>query len=51
MRGISVWVDRLTRSIEDAQTGERFETAVIQLGQEDARQFKKKDFKFDWGLE
>ncbi len=51
MRGISIRVDRLTHSIEDARTGERHETEVLQVMPEHAGQIKKSHFGFDWAYE
>ncbi len=51
MRGISIRVDRLTRSIEDANTGERNETEVLRVMPEQVGQIKKSHFGFDWAYE
>ncbi len=51
MRGISIEIDRLTRSIEDVQTGERYETVLIRLLPEDISQIKKSHWLFDWKAE
>lgn len=51
MRGISIRVDRLTHSIEDARTGESHETEVLQVMPEHAGQIKKSHFGFDWAYE
>ncbi len=51
MRGISIRVDRLTHSIEDAKTGERHETEVIRVMPQQVGQIKKSQFGFDWALE
>jgi hypothetical protein len=51
MRGISIRVDRLTHSIEDARTGERHETEVLRVMPEQVGQIKKSHFGFDWAYE
>lgn len=51
LRGVSIQVDKLTHSIEDAKTGERFETALTRLLPEDIGQIKKSHWLFDWKTE
>ncbi len=51
MLGISIRVDRLTRSIEDANTGERYETTLLQVLPEQAQTIKKSHWLFDWHWE
>ncbi len=51
MRGISIEIDRLTRSIEDVQTGEQYETVLIRLLPEHISQIKKSHWLFDWKSE
>ncbi len=41
-------IDKLTNSIENAITGETFDTAAVLLGVQDAKRIKKKDWQFDW---
>lgn len=41
-------IDKLTNSIENALTGEIFETNITQLLKDDIRQIKKADWVFDW---
>jgi hypothetical protein len=41
-------VDKLTNSIENAFTGEVFNTTIIRLIKSDNRQIKKADWVFDW---
>jgi hypothetical protein len=45
---IDIEVDKLTDSIENAISGDRFDTQIIPLAPADARQIKKKDWLFDW---
>jgi hypothetical protein len=51
MEGISIPVDRLTESIEDAETGERHETALLRVQPEQAHTIKKSHWLFDWHWE
>jgi hypothetical protein len=51
MRGITIKIDRLTRSIEDAQTGERYETVMIRALPEQVNELKKPHWLFDWKAE
>ncbi len=44
-------IDKLTRSIENAITGDRFKTEVIELTAADIRSIKKRDWLFDWKAE
>ena len=44
-------IDKLTNSIENALTGEVFDTHVIQLSSKDYRQIVKSDWDFDWHRE
>ena len=41
-------VDKLTNSIENAISGEVFDTDVIRITAKDKKQIKKADWKFDW---
>jgi hypothetical protein len=41
-------IDKLTNSIENALTGEVFDTEVIKLTDEYKKQIKKADWQFDW---
>jgi hypothetical protein len=41
-------IDKLTSSIENTLTGERFETDIVRLYSMDSRLIKKKDWDFDW---
>jgi len=44
-------VDKLTNSIENALTGEVFDTAISRLSAKDSRNIKKADWLFDWKKE
>lgn len=51
LRGVSIRVDKLTRSIEEVGTGQRHETVVLRLQTEDAGTIKKTQWLFDWRAE
>ena len=45
-------IDKLTRSIEDVQTGESYETEVLPLSKDDVKFLSKKNgWQFDWKME
>ena len=44
-------IDKLTRSIENAVTGDSFRTEVVPVAAVDIRKFKKNDWLFDWKAE
>lgn len=44
-------IDKLTNSIENAVTGETFDTAVVLLTVQDEKRIKKKEWQFDWKKE
>jgi hypothetical protein len=44
-------IGRLTHSIENATTADRFKTEVLQLTPKDLRKLKKLDWLFDWKKE
>lgn len=44
-------IDKLTNSIENALTGEVFDTEVVQLTSAAAKQIKKAEWRFDWHKE
>lgn len=48
---IDIEIDRLTNSIENAFTGDKFDTEVISLSKNDLKKLKKKDWLFDWHFE
>ena len=47
---INIEIDRLTNSIENAFSGDKFDTEILGLSKEDLRKLKKKDWLFDWHL-
>jgi hypothetical protein len=44
-------IDELTRSIENAITGDNFKTEVLELSAADIRKLKKTEWLFDWKAE
>lgn len=48
---IDIEIDRLTNSIENAFSGDKFDTEVLSLSKEDLKGLKKKDWLFDWHYE
>lgn len=44
-------IDKLTRSIENAISGDSFKTEVLELTPADIRKLKKTDWLFDWNAE
>lgn len=44
-------IDKLTRSIENAITGDSFKTEVLELTPADIRKIKKAEWLFDWKAE
>lgn len=51
LRGVSIQVDKLTYSIEDIISGQRFETTLSRLVPESLSEIKKSHWSFDWRLE
>jgi len=49
--GLDFEVDKLTNSIENAVSGEVFDTLITQLNSIDARQIKKAEWTFNWQIE
>ena len=49
--GLDFEIDKLTNSIENTQTGEVFDTAIVRLTDKDIKQIKKTDWQFDWSKE
>ncbi|WP_353717850.1 hypothetical protein [Dyadobacter sp. 676] len=45
---IGVVIDKLTRSVEHALTGERFATEVISANVQEIRRLNKSEWLFDW---
>jgi hypothetical protein len=50
-RQIDIQIDKLTRSIENAISGDSFKTQIILLSTKDIRGIKKDDWLFDWKAE
>src|SRR4051794_39635343 len=50
-RPFEIEIDKLTRSIENAITGDRFKTEIIELSAPDIRRLKKGEWLFDWKAE
>jgi hypothetical protein len=48
---INIEIDKLTNSIENAVSGDVFNTEVIKLGKSDFSKIKKTDWLFDWHYE
>jgi hypothetical protein len=46
--GLDFFIDKLTNSIENTLTGEVFDTEVVRLTSDHAKQIKKADWQFDW---
>ena len=49
--GLDFIMDKLTNSIENTLTGEVFDTAIVRLTSNDAKQIKKTDWFFNWPKE
>ena len=45
---IDIEIDKLTKSIENAVSGDVFDTEIIRLTSKDTQQIKKSDWLFDW---
>ncbi len=50
-RALSFTIDKLTRSIENAVTGDRHPKLILPLTPADIKRLKKKDWLFDWKRE
>jgi hypothetical protein len=50
-RKLGFLVDKLTNSIENTLTGEKFETEIVQLTKEDLTRLRSLTWAFDWTLE
>ena len=48
---IDIEIDKLTRSIENAITGDSFKTEILPLTLSDLKQLNKTDWSFDWKAE
>jgi hypothetical protein len=44
-------IDKLTRSIENAISGDRFKTDILELASDDLKRLKKSEWLFDWKYE
>ncbi len=49
--GLDFIIDKLTNSIENTLTGEIFDTEIVRMKIEDAKQINKLDWQFDWNKE
>ncbi len=49
--GVDVIIDKLTNSIENAISGEVFDTSIIKLTASDIKLIKKSEWAFDWQSE
>lgn len=47
----AIEIDKLTRSIENAISGDSFRTEVLELAMFDIRKLKKTDWLFEWKIE
>ncbi|MEO5592122.1 MAG: hypothetical protein ABIR15_16710 [Chitinophagaceae bacterium] len=48
IRQINIKIDKLTKSIENAVTGDSFKTQIHPVSQKDLKQLRKTDWLFDW---
>jgi hypothetical protein len=48
---INIEIDKLTNSIENAFSGDSFDTVLIPISKEDLGQIKKNGWQFDWKYE
>lgn len=48
---IDIEIDKLTRSVENAITGDSFKTEILPLTAKDLKQFNKTHWLFDWKAE
>lgn len=48
---VDIEIDKLTRSIENAITGDIFKTEVLKVTSKDIKSLKKSDWLFDWKAE
>lgn len=52
LKHIDIEIDKLTNSVENSISGDRFETEVIKVSKDDLRSVKKGNgWKFDWKYE
>ena len=45
---VDIEIDKLTNSIENAVSGDLFDTDIFQLFNKDAKQINKADWQFNW---
>lgn len=50
-RQINIEIDKLTRSIENAVSGDSFKTEILKLSAKDIKSINKIDWLFDWKAE
>ncbi len=50
-RAIDIEIDKLTRSIENAISGDSFKTEILTLTSDDLKRIKKPEWLFDWKYE
>jgi hypothetical protein len=50
-RQIGILIDRLTRSVENALTGDSFKTEVLEFTKKDIKAIKQRGWLFDWAKE
>lgn len=50
-QAFNIEIDKLTRSIENAITGDSFQTEILLLTTSDIRKLKKSEWLFDWKTE
>jgi len=50
-RQIDIEIDKLTRSIENAITGDSFRTEILPISTKDLKQLKKAEWLFNWTAE
>lgn len=50
-QSFNIEIDKLTRSIENAISGDSFKTEILELTSADIRKLKKTDWIFDWKAE
>jgi len=48
---INIEIDKLTHSIENRVTGDKFNTQVLPITANDFKHLKKTDWNFDWQME
>ncbi|MBS1514011.1 MAG: hypothetical protein JSS63_03200 [Bacteroidetes bacterium] len=51
MKSFSIFIDKLTNSIENSLTGEVFDTAIVRLIEKDIYLIYESEWNFDWEIE